>query len=85
MKNITISVDDTLASAIRVEAAKRGMSMSRYLASLVERDRLLREEPSVEEQRQLRMSALERFLSGPKLAISENGRMPTADERNARR
>jgi hypothetical protein len=31
------------------------------------------------------MEMLERFLSAPKLKISENGKMPTSDERNARR
>jgi hypothetical protein len=38
-----------------------------------------------DEERRLRLEALERVLSAPKYEISENGRMPTAEERNARR
>jgi len=83
MRNVTISIDDELYRTTRIEAAKAGKSMSRHIA-----DRL-RQEPSLAlddkaEERRNRLEALRRVFDGPKLPISENGRMPTADERNAR-
>lgn len=81
MKNVTISMDDDLYQTTRVEAAKAGKSMSRHIADTL-RDKQPFDEAS---QRQHRLDALERFLGGPKLSIAENGRMPTAEERNARR
>ncbi|MGE0500120.1 MAG: hypothetical protein AB7O76_04200 [Rhizobiaceae bacterium] len=59
--------------------------MSRYIAGLVKSDVETGSETDEESERRHRLAALERFLSGPKLRISENGRMPTAEERNARR
>jgi hypothetical protein len=85
MKNVTISMSEDLLREARIEAAKAGMSMSRFIADLVDKGLRVTREESGREERQRRMAALERFLSGPKLNISENGRMPTADERNARR
>ena len=85
MKNVTISMNEDLLREARIEAAKAGMSMSRFIAHLVDKSLRATREESSEEERQRRMAALERFLSGPKLCISENGRMPTSDERNARR
>ncbi len=35
MKNVTISVDDELAARARVEAAKQGKSLSRYVSEAV--------------------------------------------------
>ena len=83
MRNVTISIDDELYRTTRIEAAKAGKSMSRHIA-----DRL-RQEPSLmlddkAEERRNRLEALRRVFDGPQLPISENGRMPTADERNAR-
>lgn len=84
MKNLTISLDDELHKKARVNAAAAGLSMSRYVATLVEKD--LAGSPSNEDaDRKQRMEMLERFLSAPKLKISENGKMPSSDERNARR
>ena len=83
MKNVTISMDDELAKTVRVEAAKAGKSMSRYIAdTLGERLRRVQLE---EAARKANVEALERFLTGPKWNVMENGRMPTAEERNARR
>jgi hypothetical protein len=84
MKNLTISLDDETHRLSRLAAAARGVSMSRYVASLVARD-VRTDTTDPEEERRRRLEALERFLSGPKLEISESGRMPTAEERNARR
>jgi hypothetical protein len=85
MKNVTISMNEDLLREARIEAARAGMSMSRFIAHLVDKGLRATREGSGEEERQRRMAALERFLSGPKLHISENGRMPSSDERNARR
>jgi hypothetical protein len=85
MRNVTISMDDESAHRIRVAAAKAGKSMSRYLAEAgldrVEAD----ESASRNELRNRQLEALERILAGPKWDVTENGRMPTAEERNARR
>jgi hypothetical protein len=86
MKNVTISMDDTLARRIRVAAASAGQSVSRYLAEAGQRRIEQDERPVLDEaKRQSQMEALERVLSGPKWDVTIDGRMPTADERNARR
>lgn len=85
MKNVTVSFDDETYRRSQMKAASRGQSMSRYLATLVEQDNREIDDASEELRRNRRLAALNRYLSGPKLAISENGRMPTAEERNARR
>lgn len=84
MKNLTISLSDDLHRKSRIRAAEEGVSMSRYLASLVERDAAANG-TQTEEERRKRLEMLERFFASPKIQISENGRMPTAEERNARR
>ena len=81
MKNVTISMDEKLLELTRSEAAKAGVSVSDYIADIIQ-DKLdvaPRLEKSVQSQ------ALERILAGPMWDITENGRMPTSDERNARR
>lgn len=84
MKNLTVSIDDDLHRRLRVRAAETGQSMSRYLATLVERD--VEANSAVDDETlRLRKEALRRLFDAPKIAISENGRMPNADERNARR
>jgi len=84
MKNLTISLEDDVHSLSRVRAARAGLSMSRYVASLLAKE--VRDEPAdSDEDRRKRLEMLERFLSAPKLQISQNGRMPDAEERNARR
>ena len=85
MKNITVAFDDETARRARVAAAKAGTSMSRYLARAT-LEKLERDEATeTQRDRNRQLEAIERFLSGPKLPISENGRMPTAEQRNARR
>jgi hypothetical protein len=84
VKNLTISLDDDVHQKSRVRAAHAGVSMSRYIASLVEKDATA-EPADVEAERRKRLEALQAVFDRPKLKISENGRMPTADERNARR
>lgn len=85
MKNVTISMDEELHQKVRVDAAKAGMSMSRYLADAA-REKLANDNTqSAVQQRKANLEALERFLAGPKLEISQDGQMPTSEERNARR
>lgn len=83
MKNLTVSLNDDIHHQTRINAANAGLSMSRYIASLVEKDAA--EKPDEEAERARRLEMLERFLNGPKISISEHGRMPTAEERNDRR
>jgi hypothetical protein len=85
MKNVTISLDDETHQTSRVLAAQRGMSMSRLVASLLQRETQADAQQRDAEAKRQRLEALERFISGPKFEISVNGKMPTADERNARR
>lgn len=81
MRNVTISMDDDLYRETRVEAARAGKSISKHIADT------LRSKGSVDEdeQRRLRLEALRRVFDGPLLPISDSGKMPTAEERNARR
>jgi hypothetical protein len=86
MKNVTISMDDELAQRVRVAAAHAGQSVSRYLAEAGQRRIEQDERPKLDEAlRERQREALKQLLDAPKIPISEDGRMPTADERNARR
>ncbi|MEQ1943287.1 hypothetical protein ABMA32_12795 [Mesorhizobium sp. VNQ89] len=76
-------MDDELYRVTRIDAARAGKSMSKHIADRLRSSEALAEEEV--EARKLRLEALRRVFDGPKLPISENGRMPTADERNARR
>ncbi|MBN8999817.1 MAG: CopG family transcriptional regulator [Rhizobiales bacterium] len=70
MKNVTITLDEKVAHWARVEAAKAGKSLSRWLG-----DRLAH---SMSEQA-ADADALERFLTGPGYpGVAEN--LPTKDE-----
>jgi plasmid stability protein len=84
MKNITISMDDDLARATRIEAAKAGKSMSKYIAELLRQHMNSGRAHRDGSERNPQMEALETFLSGPALHIAVDGKMPTAEERNRR-
>jgi len=84
MKNLTVSLDEETHRLARMRAAAAGLSMSRYVAALVEQN-LTAESVDTEAQRRARLAGLQRFFDGVKLQISENGKMPTAEARNARR
>lgn len=84
MKNVTISMDDDLAHLTRIAAAKAGKSVSRYLAEAA-REKLMADDVGIAPLRNRQKEALERILAGPKWDVMENGRMPTSEERNARR
>lgn len=84
MRNVTISMDDELYRDTRIGAAKAGKSMSKYLAEAARAKLDVDEKATANGTRNLELEALKRFLAGPDLNISENGRMPSAEERNSR-
>lgn len=83
MRNVTISMDDELHHKVRVDAARAGMSMSKYIAEV-----LSTATSQVDRENQDRLEAdiarLRAVFARPKLDLSQSGRMPSADERNAR-
>ena len=85
MKNVTISMDDDLHRKVRVDAATAGMSVSRYVAKVLSQG----DDEDMHARRKTRLkadlAALQAVFDGPKLPLSVDGRMPDADERNARR
>lgn len=85
MKSVTISMDDDFVRRARIAAAKAGKSVSRYLAEAA-REKLEADETGHESgRRNHQREALERILAGPMWDVTENGRMLTSEERNARR
>ena len=85
MGNVTISIDDELHRKVRVDAAKAGMSMSRYIAEVLRQVDGDNNKVARKARLEVDLAALQAVFDGPKLEISVNGRMPNADERNARR
>lgn len=83
MKNVTIAMDDDLALQTRVAAAKAGKSVSKYLAEAA-REKLAADADDHSATRNLHLEAIQRFLAGPPLNISQDGQMPSAEERNSR-
>jgi predicted CopG family antitoxin len=73
MKNVTLTLQDDVLGRARVQAAKEGKSLSKFVSELVER-RVGRPMKSQSE-------ALEAFLAGPPLPLlDENGNAPTTDQ-----
>ena len=83
MKNVTISMHDDVLRELRVEAAKAGKSVSRFVADLIEAS-IRKSEIPAPMSRNAQLEALERIISGPKWSVMRDGRMPTAEERNER-
>jgi hypothetical protein len=84
MKNVTIAIDEDLYRLTRVEAAKAGVSMSKYMGMAAKEKIEAANSTALADKRSIQLKAIEAFLSGPKWSVMEDGRMPTADERNAR-
>ncbi|MFM8608244.1 MAG: hypothetical protein ACKOBC_09825 [Hyphomicrobiales bacterium] len=61
MKNVTISMDEETAAWARVEAAKAGKSLSRYVGDILEERRTI---PSAQEA----LENFEAFMKGPGLS-----------------
>jgi hypothetical protein len=81
MKNVTISMDDKLYRTTRIRAAEAQKSLSRYIADKLREDNA---DGAQTGARNPQLEALERILAGPMWDVTENGRMPTREERNAR-
>ena len=85
MQSVTIAMDDALVRLTEVEAAKAGKSLSDFISELVARSISPATEAPPSGQLTARQEALHRIWAGPMWDVTENGRMPTAEERNARR
>jgi hypothetical protein len=67
MKNVTITLEEAVASRARIAAATQGKSLSRFISELVER--------AVAGQSRTQLEVLEEFFSGSGVAgISKNWR-----------
>ncbi|HEX2255483.1 MAG TPA: hypothetical protein VHG92_02065 [Afifellaceae bacterium] len=75
MKNITISMDEDLARATRIEAAKAGKSVSKFVAQLL-RDRI----ENGRDRRSERVEVLQKFLSGPDLDLMDGTGRPLREQ-----
>jgi hypothetical protein len=70
MKNVTISMDEETLGWVRVEAAKAGLSVSRWIAQRLQG---MNNERAVKAAAAARMMA---FLdAGPRFDLSENGKI----------
>jgi hypothetical protein len=70
MKNVTISMDEATLAWVRIEAAKAGMSVSRWIA------RILSGRQDLDIEKAAASARIEAFLdSGPHFALSENGKI----------
>lgn len=72
MRNVTISLPDDVLARARVEAARQGKSLSRFVSELVDQ-RVGRPMTGKD--------AIERFLAGPLMDLTdETGNAPTRDQ-----
>jgi hypothetical protein len=76
MRNVTITVNETVLTEVRVKAAREGKSLSRYVGELMARDAGMAANPNRESD-----EALEALFSIGKLDLSnDDGRLPTREE-----
>ena len=69
MKNLTITLDDAIASRAAAEAAHRGKSLSGFVNELIERE--------IGHKKMTDVEAMERFLSRPGIpATADPSRLP---------
>ena len=66
MINVTISMDEVTARWVRVEAAKAGLSVSRWLGGLLAERRQAQAEAGWEAGREARQAAMRAFLDRPR-------------------
>jgi CopG-like RHH_1 or ribbon-helix-helix domain, RHH_5 len=72
MKNVAITVPEKLYAQLRVEAASRGVRMSKLVSATIEESLGIRE---------LQEEALKSFVSGPKWPLSDGaGKFGAEDE-----
>jgi hypothetical protein len=79
MHNVTISMDEETARWLRVEAAKAGKSVSRFVGDLLAERRASRT-GEVAAALQGQKEAMEAFLSVPARALGFRGRAPSREE-----
>jgi hypothetical protein len=73
MKNVTITLDDTIATRADAEAASRGKSLSGFVSELIERE--------IGRKKMTDIEAMEKFLSGPGIpATTDPNRLPNRQE-----
>lgn len=80
MINVTVSMDEDTARWVRVEAAKAGKSVSRWLGELLAARRKAEADAEWEAGREARMKAGLAFLASPTRDLGYNGRAPTREE-----
>jgi hypothetical protein len=73
-------MDEETARWVRVEAAKAGKSVSRFVGELLAARRSAETEASRCELKQMQKQAMAEFLAGPLRPISDNGKLPTREE-----
>jgi hypothetical protein len=81
MPNVTISMDADTLAWVRIEAAKLGMSVSRWVGRALGEYRNIRPDP---ELRARQRAALERFLAHPGVDLGYDEVRLTKDEINDR-
>jgi len=72
MKNVTVSMDDDTLTWVRVEAARAGKSVSRWLADYLGVRKRLSEEKAADSERIERLLA---WLETPHFDLSEDGKI----------
>ena len=72
MKNVTISMDEDLLAWARVEAARAGQSVSRWIAGVVSNARSGGRQSDADIEETIRL--IDEFLAEPGLPISEGGK-----------
>ena len=80
MINVTVNMDDETARWVRVEAAKAGKSVSRWLGELLAERRRAEADMAWDAGREARRKAGEAFLAGPPRPLSIDGKLPTREE-----
>jgi hypothetical protein len=70
MKNVTISMDEATLAWVRVEAAKAGQSVSRWVGRKLADAKVADAGNDVEET----IRAIDEFLALPRVPMSENGK-----------
>lgn len=78
MKNVTVTLDDTIARRADAEAASQGKSLSKFVSELIERA-IGREDLGQDSMTDL--EAMKKFLSGPGIpATTDRDRLPNRQE-----
>jgi hypothetical protein len=80
MTNVTVSMDEETARWVRIEAAKAGKSVSRWLGELLAGRRRAEADAAWEAGREARRKAGEAFLSSPPRPLSIDGKLPTREQ-----